>query len=49
MHPLLLLGVQICTDIMEIRVTFLQEDLKPSISGSSYSTLRHILKGHFIL
>ena len=45
----LLLGVLTCTSIMETSVAVLQEDGNWSTSRSSYTTLRHIPKGCFIL
>ena len=45
----LLVGVQIQTATKEISVVVPQEDGTQSASRSSYTTLGHILKGHFML
>ena len=47
-HPLLV-GVKICTAIMEISLLVSHEDENESTSRPSYSTFGHIPKGLFIL
>jgi hypothetical protein len=48
MHPLLV-GVETCTDTMEISVAFTQEDENISTARTSYNTLGHKPKICFIL